>query len=125
MALEPPLSLLCKWLKMNPLSLLSAILAIRQRHDLAGVEPSPEGVVNAVAGEIPEVDEDNFKELEDEVANKVTTTIMIGEDEVVRVVEGDLAGRITTSRNEIEMRLLTSNLTGRCWRRLISIVWLS
>jgi hypothetical protein len=122
---EPLLSSLCKWLKMNPLSLLSAILAIQRRRDLAVVETSREGGVNVVDGQIPEADEDNSRELEDEVANKAITTIMIGEDVAVRVVDGDLAGRITTSPNEIAMRLLTSSRTGRCWRRLISTVWLS
>ena len=67
---------------------------------------------------------DNFKELEDEAVNSITT-MMRGEAVVVRVVGDDLAGRITTSRNETVMRLSTSSLTGRCWRRLISTVWLS
>jgi hypothetical protein len=125
MAPEPLLSSLCRWLKMNLLSLLSAILVIRRRRGLVVVEPLLEGGVNVVDGRIPEAGEDNSRELEDEVANKVTTTIMTGEGEVVLVVGGDLAGKITTSPNEIAMRLLTSSRTGRCWRRLISIVWLS
>jgi len=125
MALEHLLSSLCRWLKMNLLSLLSAILAIQQKHDLAGVEPLRGDGVNVVGEQIPEADGDNSRELEDEVVNKVTTTIMIGEAVVARVVEGDLAGRIMTSHNETVMRLSTSSLTGRCWRRLISTVWLS
>jgi hypothetical protein len=125
MALERLLSSLCRWLKMNLLSLLSAILAIQQRHDLAEVEPLREDGVNVVGEQIPEADGDNSRELEDEVVNKVTTIIMIGEAVVARVVEGDLAGRIMTSHNETVMRLSTSSLTGRCWRRLISTVWLN
>jgi hypothetical protein len=125
MVLEPLLSSLYKWLKTNHRFPLSAIRAIPQRHDSAGEEPSLEGGVSVADEQIPEVAEDNSRELEDEVASKATTTIMIEEDEAVRVVDGDLAGRIMTSRNETAMRLLTSSLTGRCWRRLISIVWLS
>jgi hypothetical protein len=89
------------------------------------VEPLRGDGVNVVGEQIPEADGDNSRELEDEVVNKVTTTIMIGEAVVARVVEGDLAGRIMTSHNETVMRLSTSSLTGRCWRRLISTVWLS
>ena len=122
---EHPLSSLCRWLKMNPPFPLSAIRAIPLRLDSVGEEPSPEDGVNVVDERIPEAAEDNSRESEDEVANKATTTIMIGGDEAARVVDGDLAGRITTSRNETAMRLLTSSLTGRCWRRLILTVWLS
>jgi hypothetical protein len=125
MALEHLLSSLCRWLKMNLLSPSSAILAIQQRHDLAGAEPLLEDGVSVVGEQIPEADGDNSRELEDEVVNKVTTTITTGEAVAVRVVEGDLVGRITTSRNETVTRLSTSSLTGRCWRRLISTVWLS
>jgi len=82
--------------------------------------------VNVAGEQIPEVVGDNFRELEDEVANKgVTTTITTGEAVAVHVVGGDLAGRIMTSRNETAMLLSTSSLTGRCWRRLISTAWLS
>lgn len=74
---------------------------------------------------IPEVDVDSFRELEDEEASKVTTTMISEEAAEVRVVDGDLAGRITTSHSATAMRLLTSSLTGRCWRRLTSTAWLS
>ena len=66
----------------------------------------------------------NFKELEDEAANSITT-MMRGEAVVVRVVGDDLAGRITTSRSATVMLQSISSLTGRCWRRSISTVWLS
>ena len=125
MALEHPLFSLCRWLKMNPPFPLSATRAIPPRHDSAGEEPLPEDEANVVDEQIPGAAEDSSRELEDEVASKVTTTRMIAEDEEARVVDGDLAGRITTSRNETAMRLLTSSLTGRCWRRLILTVWLS
>ncbi len=125
MGREHPLSSLFRWLKMNPPFPLSAIRAIPLRLDSVGGGPSPEDGGNVVDEQIPEAAEDNSRELEDEVASKATTTIMIEGDEAVRVVDGDLAGRITTSRNETAMRLLTSSLTGRCWRRLISTVWLS
>lgn len=121
---EHPLSSLCRWLKMNHPFPLSAIHAIPLRLDSVGEEPSPEDGVN-VDERIPEAAEDNSRESEDEVASKATTTIMIGGDEAARAVDGDLAGRITTSRNETVMRLLTSSLTGRCWRKLILTVWLS
>ena len=61
----------------------------------------------------------------DEEASKVTTTMISEEAAEVRVVDGDLAGRITTSHSATAMRLLTSSLTGRCWRRLTSTAWLS
>jgi hypothetical protein len=125
MALEPLLSSPYRWLKTSLLSPLSAILAIQQRRGSAGVAPSREGGVNVVDEEILEADGDNSRELEDEVASKVTTTMIIGEVVAVLEVEGDLAGRITTSRNETAMHLLTSSLTGRCWKRLTSTVWLS
>jgi hypothetical protein len=125
MAPEHLLSSLCKWLKTNHRFPLSATRAIPRRHDSAGEEPLREAGVNAVDEQIPEAAEDNSRELEDEVASRATTIIMIGEDEVVRGVDGDLAGRITTSPNETAMRLLTSSLTGRCWKRLISTAWLS
>jgi hypothetical protein len=125
MALEPLLSSLYKWLRTSLLSPLSAIPAILQRRDLAGVEPSQEGGVNVVDEQIPEADGDSSRELEDEVVNKATTTMTTEEAVAVRVVEGDLAGRITTNHNETVMRLLISSPTGRCWRRLTSIVWLS
>ena len=111
--------------KMNLPSPLSAILATRRRQDLAGVEHSREGGVNVADAAIPEVDVDSFRELEDEEASKVTTTMISEEAAEVRVVDGDLAGRITTSHSATAMRLLTSSLTGRCWRRLTSTAWLS
>merc|ERR1711900_16627 len=100
--------------KMNLPSPLSAILATRRRQDLAGVEHSREGGVNVADAAIPEVDVDSFRELEDEEASKVTTTMISEEAAEVRVVDGDLAGRITTSHSATAMRLLTSSLTGRC-----------
>lgn len=89
------------------------------------VEPSLEDGANEADAQIPGADEGNSNELVDEAANKDITTTIIEEVVVVREAEDDLAGRITTSRNEIAMRLLTSSLTGKCWRRLISIVWRS
>lgn len=111
--------------KTNPLSPLSAIPATRRRPDLDVVEPSQEDGVNVVGVAIPEADEDSSRELEDEVVNKATTTMINEEAVEVRAVDGDSAGRITTSHNATAMRLLTSSLTGRCWRRLISTALLS
>lgn len=111
--------------KTSPLSPLSAILATRRRRDLAGVEPSREGGVNVVDAAIPEADEGSSRELGDGAVNKVTTTMISEEAVEVHVVDGDLAGRITTSLSATAMRLLTSSLTGKCWRRLTSTAWLS
>jgi len=86
---------------------------------------SPEGGVNAEDEQIPEAAEDNSRESADVVVSKDIITMIAEEAVVVREVAEDLAGRTTTSHNEIAMRLLTSSLTGRCWRRLISTVWLS
>jgi hypothetical protein len=88
-------------------------------------EPSPEGGVNEVAEQTPEAAEDNSRELADAVASKVTTTTMPGEGGVVRGVDADLVGRTMTSHSATAMRPSISSLTGRCWRRLTSIVWLS
>lgn len=111
--------------KMSPLSRLSAILATRRRRALDVVEPSLEDGANEADAQIPGADEDNSNELVDEGVNKDITTMTTEEVAVVRGAEDDLAGRTTISRNETAMRLLTSSPTGRCWRRLISIVWRS
>jgi hypothetical protein len=81
---------------------------------------SPEGGVNAEDEQILEVAEDNFRELVDVVASKDIITMIAEVVVVEREVAEDLAGRTTTSHNGIAMRLSTSSLTGRCWRRLIS-----
>jgi hypothetical protein len=73
---------------------------------------------------ILEVDGVNSRELADEVASNITSTT-VEEAEAVRVAEEDSAGRTTTSLNATVMHLLTSSLTGSCWRRLISTVWRS
>lgn len=111
--------------RTNLPSLLLATLAILPRPALDVEEPLPEDVGNVVEEEIPGVAEVNSNELEDEVDNKVTTVTIPVVDEVVHEVEGNLAGKIMTSHKETVMLLLTLSLTGRCWRRLISTVWLS
>lgn len=58
------------------------------------------------------------------VVHNITTT-MIEADVEVHVVDEDLAGKTTTSHSGIVMHLLTSSRTGKCWRRLTSIVLLS
>jgi hypothetical protein len=98
---------------------------IHRRLDLDAGEPSLEDGDNAVDEPTQEVDEDNSKEWEDEVANKDTTSMITGEDEEVLVVADGSDGRTTTSRNATAMHQLISSPTGRCWRRSISTVWLS
>ncbi len=110
---------------MNLPSLWSATPATRRRRALDGAELSLEVGANEVGAETREADEVNSKESEDEVASKDTITTIAEEVVVVRGVEDDLAGKTMTSHNEIAMRLSTSSLTGRCWRRLISTVWRS
>lgn len=88
------------------------------------MEHSPEAEDSVEDVEIPGVDEVHFKRLADEEVNNTTTTVTEEEEEAL-VVDADLAGKITINHNGIAMRQLTSNPTGRCWRRLISIVWLS
>lgn len=71
-------------------------------------------------------DADNSRELEDEVANRAaTTTTIIEVAEAVRVEDDGSAGRTMISHSVIGMRLLISNLTGRCWRRSTSTVLLN
>jgi hypothetical protein len=102
------------------------MFAIQQRLDLAVVVDLPEVDEVSAGGEgIPEVAVDSSRELVEEVANKVTTTTTTVEDEEVLVGAEDLVGKIMTSHSETAMRLSISNPTGKCWRRLISIVWLS
>jgi len=113
------------WQKMNLLSLLSATLATLQRPVLAVVELSLEDVDNVVPELIPEAVVDNSKESAAAVASKVITNMIVEEDAEVRGVEEGLVGRTTTSHNETVMHLSISSPTGRCWRRSISIVWLS
>lgn len=82
-----------------------------------------DGANEVDAVQILEVAADNSKELADEEVNKVVTITMITvEAVVVREVDGDSAGRTTTSRSVTAMRLLISSLIGRCWRRSTSIV---
>jgi len=82
-----------------------------------------DGANEVDAVQILEVAADNSKELADEEVNKVVTITMITvEAVVVREVDGDSAGRTTTSRSATAMRLLISSLIGRCWRRSTSIV---
>lgn len=83
---------------------------------------SLEGEVSEVAGQTPEEVEVNFRESMDEADSRATTTTTIAMDEVVHEAEEDLAGRTMTSRREIAMRLSILNRTGRCLKRLISIV---
>lgn len=111
-------------LKMSPPSPLSAIPATRRRRDSGVVQPSLEDGVNVVDVPIRGAAGGNFKELEDEAVSSIIT-MMRGEAVVVRVVEDDLAGKITTSRSATVMLPSISSLTGRCWRRLISTAWLS
>ena len=111
-------------LKTNPPSPLSAIPATRRRHDSGEVRRSLEDGANVVDVPIRGAVGDNFKELEDEAVNSIIT-MMRGEAVVVRVVGDDLAGRITTSRSATVMLQSILSLTGRCWRRSISTVWLS
>ncbi len=89
------------------------------------VEPSREDGANAEDVRIPEVAEGNSRELVDVVASKDTTATTAGADAEAPEEDGDLAGRITTNHSETAMRLLISNRTGRCWRRLTSTVWLN
>jgi hypothetical protein len=123
-ALEHLLSSPFNSLRMSPLSPLSVIPATRPKPGSDVVELLREGGGNVVDEAMPEADEVNSKELADEEVSNTATT-MTEEGEVVRVAEEDLVGRTTTNLNEIAMRLLTSSLTGKCWRRSISTVWLS
>jgi hypothetical protein len=72
----------------------------------------------------PEVGEDNSNALEDGVVNRAIIMIPV-EAGVVHAVDDDLAGKTTTNPSAIATLPSTSNLTGRCWRRLISTAWLS
>lgn len=112
---------------MNLLSPSSAIPAIQQRQGLDVVEPSvAEDEANAVDEEpIRGAVADSSRELEDEVANKDTTTTIIEEAEVVRVEDDDSDGKTMISHSAIEMHLSISSLIGRCWRRSISTVLLN
>jgi len=76
-------------------------------------------------GPIREAGADNSRELEDEVANKDTTTTIPEEAEVVRVEDDDSDGKTTISHSAIGMHRSISGLTGRCWKRSISIVLLN
>lgn len=105
--------------------LLLAIPAIHKRPALDVEGPSQEDEANEGEEPIPEEEEDNSKESEDEVASKVTTNMTTGEAGVELVVVEDSGGKITINHSGTAMRLLISSLTGRCWRKLISIVWLS
>ena len=111
-------------LKMSHPSPLSAIPATQRRRDSGEVRRLLEDGANVVDVPIRGVAGDNFKGLEDEVVNSITTMMRV-EAVVVRVVGDDLAGRITTSRSATVMLQSISSLIGRCWRRLISTVWLS
>lgn len=112
-------SLLFKSLKMSPLSLLSAILVIRSRLGL-------DEALSEVGHKLDEVSTqeavavDSSRELEDGEVSRVTTAMTAGEDVAVRVVDDGLAGRTMTSHSVTVMHLLTSSLTGKCLRRLIS-----
>jgi hypothetical protein len=127
--MEPELLrfLLCNWQKTSLHFPLSATPVILQRLASDEVESSQEGGVSVADVATQEEAEVNSKELvKAEEVNRVATINMTLEVVAeVLVEDDDLDGRITTSHNEIVMHLSILNRIGKCWRRLISTVWLS
>jgi hypothetical protein len=102
--------------------LATHVIRLRPALDEVGCSLVDAGSAGGVTQELAEASSRELV-LVEEVNKEDTAMIVV---EVVVVPEGDgLDGRIMTSLKEIVTHPLISRQIGRCWKRLISTVWLS